>query len=358
MEKSEWTSFWQFFIRRKKGILLCLIVSILCLTFFESLIRFKVIPFPSYINSDEWWEERWLRNRHIISEITYYPIDKYHPILGWTLKENLNKVNVYNGSVSSNSAGIRGKKEYSIEKTNKTRILTIGDSFTFGEGINDNKTFSTYLEKMYENSEVINMGVHGYGTDQQLLKLKISGLKYNPDIVILGFYYNDIYRNELSFRDFVKPKFILKNGNLTLTNVPVISPKEYEKAFRLRTFNYLKILKDKFFGQKINEEKNFNLSYRLLEEIIKESQSANATPIFVYLPRKKEVIKNKSPGKLFLEVCNKEKVTCINPIPKIRNFLKNESNPESYFEYHYGEEIHKLIAEEIYENLMSKELFN
>ncbi|MEA3357480.1 MAG: hypothetical protein U9Q67_03530 [Patescibacteria group bacterium] len=39
--------------------------------------------------------------------------------------------------------------------------------------------------------EVLNMGISGYNTIQEYLLLKDKGLKFQPDLVLLGFFYND-----------------------------------------------------------------------------------------------------------------------------------------------------------------------
>jgi hypothetical protein len=77
---------------------------------------------------------------------------------------------------------------------------------------------------MLPHTEVINLGVHGYGHDQMLILLKKEGVKYEPDIVILGFMPIDMSRYLLKFRDFAKPRFILKGGKLKLTGSPQGSP--------------------------------------------------------------------------------------------------------------------------------------
>ena len=44
--------------------------------------------------------------------------------------------------------------------------------------------------------EVLNLGVGGYGTAQQLLTLEEDGLRYRPDLVVLGFFLgNDVQNN-------------------------------------------------------------------------------------------------------------------------------------------------------------------
>jgi hypothetical protein len=63
-----------------------------------------------------------------------------------------------------------------------------------------------WVRKHQKSGEVyyINMGVHGYGHDQMLILFGEEGVKYEPDIVILGFLPLDMARNVLKFRDFAK----------------------------------------------------------------------------------------------------------------------------------------------------------
>ena len=123
------------------------------------------------------------------SPIIYYPFDVYHPTRGWALRPSISRAVAFgNKTLSSNSRGLRGSSEHEYEKRPGTlRILTFGDSFTFGDEVSDDETWTYFLEKLLPGSEVINFGVHGYGHDQMLLYLREEGIKYRPDIVILGF---------------------------------------------------------------------------------------------------------------------------------------------------------------------------
>ena len=49
-----------------------------------------------------------------------------------------------------------------------------------------------YFQELLPQAEVINFGVHGYGHDQMLIFFKEEGVKYKPDVVILGFVYQDL----------------------------------------------------------------------------------------------------------------------------------------------------------------------
>jgi len=114
--------------------------------------------------------------------------------LPYILNPNTSKT-YENINYSINSDGFRGR-EYSIEK-NGSRIIFLGDSFTFGVGLPIEQTFPYILEKKLQekhakdNWEVLNLGVIGFNTKWEIEFLETKGLKYSPDIVILMYYLND-----------------------------------------------------------------------------------------------------------------------------------------------------------------------
>jgi acetyltransferase AlgX (SGNH hydrolase-like protein)/GDSL-like lipase/acylhydrolase family protein len=102
------------------------------------------------------------------------------------------------GSIGrTNSHGFRDR-ERTFDRTNVAiRVLAIGDSQTYGAGASYDETFSTLLEKRLQGkeprSEVINLGVSGWEPPLYLHLLKIYGLQFKPDLVLLNFYVgNDI----------------------------------------------------------------------------------------------------------------------------------------------------------------------
>jgi hypothetical protein len=170
-------------------------------------------------------ELRW-RARHASGSILTDPINEFSRTLGWEVRPNLRT-----DGITSNSAGLRGLREYSWEpRADQVRVLCVGDSFTFGEHLRDEETMPVRLEaELNQGSatwEVLNLGVVAYGTDQQWLRLSEKGLRYKPSIVVLGFFEENLDRNVLSFRDYAKPYFLLRHGQLVLQNVPVPAPEE------------------------------------------------------------------------------------------------------------------------------------
>lgn len=147
--------------------------------------------------------------------------------LGWELRPNLRT-----GEITSNSEGLRGSREYAPDPgAGIRRVLCVGDSFTFGARLPDENTMPARLEAELNGGsaarwEVLNLGVEGYGTDQQWLNLSRKGFRYRPRVVVLGFMEENLERNLMSFRDYAKPYFTLKDERLVLHNVPVPSPEE------------------------------------------------------------------------------------------------------------------------------------
>ncbi len=97
-----------------------------------------------------------------------------------------------------NSLGMRDK-EYAKEKPENTfRILVLGDSFTEGQGVNQDIVFAKILEKYLQikikekKIEVLNGGTFSYSPLLEYLYLKDRGLDLKPDLVIINFDESDI----------------------------------------------------------------------------------------------------------------------------------------------------------------------
>lgn len=84
------------------------------------------------------------------------------------------------------------------------RILALGDSVTFGWGVDQDKTFTARLESLLEERlhrpvRVINSGVGGYNTVQEMTYFKREGIALQPDLVMLTYVQNDIEVNRGPF---------------------------------------------------------------------------------------------------------------------------------------------------------------
>jgi hypothetical protein len=104
--------------------------------------------------------------------------------------------------VHINSLGFRDPREYDLQKKRNTfRILVLGDSVTFGHGSIPEHTYPALLEQKLKHWrpdvdwQVWNAGVPGYDTSQELADLLERGPQFQPDLVVVGFFINDLADN-------------------------------------------------------------------------------------------------------------------------------------------------------------------
>ena len=76
-----------------------------------------------------------------------------------------------------NARGLRGVRDYDERPAaGMLRLACFGDSFTFGDEVDDDLTFEAFLERIAPSVEALNFGVPAYGTDQALLRLQREGV--------------------------------------------------------------------------------------------------------------------------------------------------------------------------------------
>lgn len=247
--------------------------------------------------------------------------------------------------ISTNSHGLRDY-EYTIRKPrNTTRIICLGDSVTFGEGVNLSDSFSKVLErKLNLNSsrryEVLNFGVFAYGTLNELELLERKALNYSPDIVVLMMLYND-YQN---IGDIQKDNQLLETLRKKLLQNSSLHISQYlEKEVVM--LEYMRNEK------KSNDTEKFNLIKAPLDGIISLCHQHNISLVVVqyygnypHMESIREYLKN-----------NNVDVVRLNDSPIVLSHL-NEKISFPYPDGHPTQLGHKIIADIIYEELKIKHL--
>ena len=126
--------------------------------------------------------------------------------------------------IAINSHGLRSP-ETTLHKPEGTyRILVLGDSWTFGVGVPQEKAYPQQLDGVLKQrfpdrkTEVINAGVSGYETFNESVWFDRYGHKFEPDVVIIGFYpVNDIHDKKSKYERVAKDRaerpvwFFLRN---------------------------------------------------------------------------------------------------------------------------------------------------
>jgi len=138
----------------------------------------------------------------------------------------------YRMHISINSRGLRDR-EFDYAKPPRTlRVGVFGDSFTFGEGVQNDETYAKRLEVLLQrdhdlraagvNVEVLNFGIDKTGTSHQLALYRKEGRKYGLDVVVVGFF------GENDFGDNWAGVYTLQHGAL------VHNPAAYSSVRRIQ----------------------------------------------------------------------------------------------------------------------------
>jgi hypothetical protein len=149
----------------------------------------------------------------------------YDPLLGYAPRAGVSGVgNIWQRSVTIDADTLR---ENGRGRPSGAPILALGDSFTFGDEVDDADTWPAQLEARLARP-VLNGGVFGYGLDQMVLRGErlLAGPARAADVVILSLLPEDVLRCEFSYRYAWKPYFAIADGQLALRNVPVPQPHE------------------------------------------------------------------------------------------------------------------------------------
>jgi len=128
-----------------------------------------------------------------------YPQERYlyDPQIGVQLAPN-QRAYTHDKPVEINSMGVRDREYSGKARAGIKRVVALGDSQTFGNGLAIADTWPKKLESALSDRfghghwEVLNCGIPGTDTWQHEVMLKRMMDAYRPDLVILAFYVNDV----------------------------------------------------------------------------------------------------------------------------------------------------------------------
>ena len=167
------------------------------------------------------------------------------------------------------------------------RIVTIGDSCTYGLGVKPTAPYPRVLQELlnqdagFDRFEVINLGVAGYTSTMGLLQLRELGLSFQPDLVIASFGLNDKWRAEINDREKTRKERSAMAG----LRFRVAGALEYSPFYRL-----LRHLLGPVIRQQKMRFSNLRAEYRVplqeyyenLTSIAEESRAAGAEVLFLF----------------------------------------------------------------------------
>jgi len=198
-----------------------------------------------------------------------YPRWKFSSQYGSMLFENCKMIHACPGrwrfNYTINEYQYRGKLIPISNTYDKKNIVILGDSFSFGTGVNDGEEFAAIMAGQLKNDfNIINLSVGAWGLTQQIRRYYEFGKLYSPEIVILQFCANDPrdnFKNKVT--SIEQGRFIFQNSNNTLNRVKKYLSKSIIQKSQI--YNLVKASMYHFFAERIAAEaiadfkKNSNL---------------------------------------------------------------------------------------------------
>ena len=150
---------------------------------------------------------------------------QFDDALGWRNRPNVSSYfarREFRHHVRHNEYGLRGGPIDLEPSPQRPRVLALGDSFTWGYGVEEDETYCRLLSQSLD-VEVLNLGVSGYGTGQELLLLKDSIDRFDASAVVLFFDAATDLRDLVSANRWghTKPRLgLAEDGSVRVTDQP------------------------------------------------------------------------------------------------------------------------------------------
>lgn len=297
---------------------------------------------------------------------------RFSETLGFELKPNLDcrrRSSEYDTTIQTNSLGMRGPEVAMPKPDGVVRVLCIGDSFTFGRGVDHDETFVQLLEQQLNERnanasyELLNAGVVGWGTGNQLIYLQECGIDLAPDIVLLQMYKNDFDDNMRSTLFTLGNDGELQRGQAyeglkTITTVfnaiPGKSLLENSYLFNYaRTFLNISVRpggrgEDELSkaDQEKRKKQSHQLTAKLLRQFVQEVRKRDLTLVVMTIDMEPDQ------AKAVDDVLRSEKVPVL-PLDRMKGV-----HSELYFKYdfHWNTNGHQHTAEEVARFLIDNDL--
>ena len=150
---------------------------------------------------------------------------RYDETIGWVGLPDADVPDMYGSGkyVRTNSRGFRNERETEVAvRDGKLRVLCSGNSFTYGQGVANHRTWCHRLSELDARLETVNLAQPGYGVDQMYLRYLRDGTVLDHSIHIFAFVHGDLNRMaRLEQNGYGKPVLALDGGELVPDNVPV-----------------------------------------------------------------------------------------------------------------------------------------
>jgi lysophospholipase L1-like esterase len=263
----------------------------------------------------------------------------------------------FRNRIQTDSDGFRGRNHLPPGKNGKLRIMALGDSFTFGYGVEEDEVFENRTAALLQNTlsipvEVLNLGVVGYGTVQEFLLFR----KYaylQPDIVVLGFFArdafaeeggNDLVDNYLFVHRSTEGRTGQMENYLSFTRRARAFLKGHSNLYRLTELYFGGYLRRRYSPETENPElkrEAWAITADYLSRFDAELQSRNIVCFLVWIPFPSTIVRQNHSVADRIAALGLHNIVLLDPLEAMK------SNPMDYYyslDSHWNAKGHDLIA--------------
>lgn len=288
--------------------------------------------------------------------------------VGWALLPNYTGVHrEYDGDASTrtNAEGFRGPAWTPARRAAGLRVLCLGDSCTFGRGVDEGEDYPSQLEVALRASgfgdvAVFNAGVPGYDTVQEDTVHAALQPELSPQVVIVGWLPNDVLERSVVSRQHLQ----VLDGHL-VDDVERYQAWKHQidggGIYQSALYRFLRVQSRRLSGKSRRwkgDLEDLDYSKKPLEAIVERARAAGALPMLVLFPRLEELGEAGISHHEALAAWAKERGVALVDLPTRWRGKQAEWAPRFLprDNVHFTAEGYRLLAEEIAKHPLWKSL--
>ena len=304
----------------------------------------------------------------------------------------------------NNEIGMRDTRQLNDYKKYSYKILAIGDSFTYGWGVNDEETFCKLLEKKINKDSVavLNAGASGSGTDYALRFFQVRAPELSPKVVLYFYYENDYVDNSENRyytinQDSIVPTVVNAATNLNAIQKNKLANSKIYNWFASHShlFNMIRTQVGIIWNKKVKQENQnqqamlqrartdnqsvppnttksiekskvtnyqFYPTYVYLKVLAKNVEKSGGKFYTFFIPSNKSIIEYQNSGtmsheKVIIDFCKANNIK----VYSFKDVIMKHKDPFGAYYYptdlHWNKDGNKLAADYLYQ-VLNQELFS
>lgn len=299
-------------------------------------------------HEDDYWllKERWSSGSGRIAP------DRVHPTLGWCQR----------APGPDNPLGLYVRSKDQLVRDGRPKVLFYGDSYVAGFVRRAEDMIPCLLDDRLPETDVVHLGVPGYGTGQSYLLMRSTIDSVERPLVVMSAMTDDFDRAALRVRTYQKPRLVVReDGSLETTNVPVEpDPDAFFRSapLSIRSFVGAALARKFLRPSRAAIEEKRALNRAILASTRDACAERGAELVFVLFHSKGQLLEPREQARFFVDECARLGIECLDTRPVLLAHMKQTGATlgDLYASGHHNERGNRLLADAILGRLQERGL--